>query len=206
MKKILRNAVWLTIAALPILAHAQIYICKDVNGRTMTSDRPIPECATRPMRELGSNGVTRREIAAPLTAAQKHQREIDADRLRSETEAALEVRRRDVAMLERFRSESEINGAHKRAIEDIQENIRRENITLVLAEKNLKEAQLESEGRKSKNGMALVPTRRFDDAKAALTAQIGLIRQQKSDLLKVDIWFDETLKRFRELNGAAAGE
>jgi hypothetical protein len=201
-----RTAVWLSLAIMPVWAHAQIYVCKDANGRTMTSDRPIPECAARPMRELGNNGVTRREIAAPLTAAQKHQREIEADRLRSEAEAALEVRRRDLAMLERFRSEGEINAARKRAIEDIQENIKRETVTLALAEKSLKEAQVESEGRKGKNGVALLPTRRFEEAKATVASQNDLIREQKSNLLKVDIWFDETLKRYRELNGAVAGQ
>ncbi len=201
-----RSAFWLTLAIVPALVHAQIYICKDANGRTLTSDRPIPECAARPMRELGSNGVTRREIAAPLTAAQKHQREVDNDRLHSESEAALEVRRRDLAMLERFRSETEINAARERAIEDIQENLKRETVTLALAEKNLKEAEQESDGRKGKKGVALLPTRRFEDAKATVASENDLIRQQKSNLLKVDIWFDETLKRYRELNGAVVGQ
>lgn len=206
MKKMTRSAFWLTLAIVPALVHAQIYICKDANGRTLTSDRPIPECAARPMRELGSNGVTRREIAAPLTAAQKHQREVDNDRLHSESEAALEVRRRDLAMLERFRSETEINAARERAIEDIQENLKRETVTLALAEKNLKEAEQESDGRKGKKGVALLPTRRFEDAKATVASENDLIRQQKSNLLKVDIWFDETLKRYRELNGAVVGQ
>ena len=204
MSRIVRSLLGLILTSLSVSSYAQIFVCKDSNGRTITSDRPIPECAARPMRELGKDGVTRREIAAPLTAAQKRQREVDADRLRTEAEAALEVRRRDLAMLERFRSESEIHAAHKRAIEDIQENIKRETVTLVAAEKTLKEAQIESNGRKGKNGAALLPTRRYEDAKAAVASQVDSIREQRINMLKVDAWFEETLKRYRELNGAVA--
>lgn len=204
MRKIAQSMLGLTLASMSMWAHAQIFVCKDGNGRTMTSDRPIPECAARPVRELGRDGVTRREIAAPLTAAQKHQREADADRLRSEAEAALEVRRRDLAMLERFRSESEIHAAHKRSIEDIEENVRRESVTLAAAEKTLREAQIESDGRKGKNGVALLPTRRYEDAKGAVANLVDSIHQQRSNVLKVDAWFEETLKRYRELNGAIA--
>lgn len=206
MIKFAHGIMMLTLAGLPGLVGAQIFVCKDDSGRTLTSDRPIPECASRPVRELGNNGVTRRQIPAPLTAAQKHQREVDAEQLRSEAEAALEVRRRDLAMMERFRSESEINAARKRAIEDIQENIKREMATLALAEKTLNESRIESEQRKGKNGVALLPTRRYEDAKAGVVTQMEVIRQQKINLLKVDTWFDETLKRYRELNGTVAGQ
>ena len=187
--------------ALPGWVGAQIYVCKDSSGRTITADRPIPECAARPMRELGNNGVTRREIPAPLTPEQKQQRALEAERQRVENEAAMEVRRRDLAMLERFRNENEIHAAHKRAIEDIQQNIKQEAVALAVAEKQLKEAQTESDQRKSRPGAVLLPTRKLEDARSAVATENDLIRQQKIHLLKVDTWFDETLKRYRELNG-----
>ncbi|MDP9109115.1 MAG: DUF4124 domain-containing protein [Pseudomonadota bacterium] len=186
---------------LPGWVGAQIYVCKDSSGRTITADRPIPECAARPMRELGNNGVTRREIPAPLTPEQKQQRALEAERQRVENEAAMEVRRRDLAMLERFRNENEIHAAHKRAIEDIQQNIKQEAVALAVAEKQLKEAQTESDQRKSRPGAVLLPTRKLEDARSAVATENDLIRQQKIHLLKVDTWFDETLKRYRELNG-----
>ena len=189
-------------ASLPSLVHAQIYICKDSTGRTITSDRPVAECANRAMRELGSNGATRREIPAPLTAEQKRQKQDDEVRLKAAADALLELRRRDAAILERFRSENEIHLAHKRAMSESEQKLRLEVAKLGLAEKQLKDAQGEAELRKP--GSAITPylTRKIDEARSAIETHNELIRQHKSEALKVDFWFDETLKRYRELTGA----
>lgn len=204
----LRILIWLAAISLPGLAHAQIFVCKDANGRTITADRPIAECAARPMRELGNNGVTKREIAAPLTADQKRQRQIDAERAHADAEAALEQRRRDMAILERFRNEGEINAAHTRAIEDIQQNIKHEIAMLALAEKQLREAEAEAEAlkRKEKNGKLLPHTRQYEEAKSAVSVENEIIRQQKLNMMRIDTWFDETLKRYRLLSSATPAQ
>ena len=54
-----------------------IYMCKDATGKTITSDRPIPECADRAVKELDKNGVIRREVSAPPTAEEKKQAKLD---------------------------------------------------------------------------------------------------------------------------------
>ena len=126
-------------------AKAQIFTCKDSTGRTLTSDRPIAAYAARPMRELNKNGVVMREIPAPLTAEQKHQQQLEADRQRAQAEAVLEVRRRDQALLERFRNEDEIEAARKRAVADNQEKIRLELARVPALEKQLKDATAEAQ-------------------------------------------------------------
>src|SRR3569832_1847253 len=53
------------LAALSSTAHAQdILMCKDAYGKTFTSDRPIPECSGRAVRQLDRNGLVRRDIPA----------------------------------------------------------------------------------------------------------------------------------------------
>jgi hypothetical protein len=199
-----RAAILVSCLCLPCLAHAQIYVCKDAAGRTITSDRVIPECAARPMRELGNNGYTRREIPAPLTAEQKRQIELETERQRAEEIAATEARRRDQAILERFRSEAEIHAAHKRAVMDVQEKIRLETITLGVAEKQLRESTADAEKHRGKAGPPPALMRKVEEAQNAVNAENNLIQQRQAEQLKVGLWFDETLKRYRDLTGASA--
>ena len=65
MKPVLIATLLMTIAP---VAHSQLYVCTDARGRTLTSDRPPPECADRPVRELRSDGSVRRVIEPPLSA------------------------------------------------------------------------------------------------------------------------------------------
>jgi hypothetical protein len=197
-----KSLLWLALTALPGLVQAQIYVCKDSAGRTISADHAIAECAARPMRELGNNGVTKREIPAPLTAEQKRQRQLEAERVQAEAELSMQQRRRDLAMLERFRNENEIEAARARALEDVQKNIKHEGMMLALAERRFKDAQTEAEHRKDKNGRPLLPTRQFEDAKTGVNVETELMRQQQINLSKVETWFDETLKRYRELVGS----
>ena len=43
-------------------AQAKIYMCKDASGKTLSSDRPIPECADRPVREYSNNGSKHKDM------------------------------------------------------------------------------------------------------------------------------------------------
>jgi hypothetical protein len=202
MRTIPLAVLMLLLAGVPGLAGAQIYVCKDASGRTMTADQPIPECATRAMRELSSTGVLRREIPAPLTVAQREQQQRDNARLQAEAEASLELRRRDAAILERFRSEAEIEAARKRAVADVNEKIRLERSTLTLADSQLKNALAEV-SRHTRN--KVVPphlAHRLEQAQNAVIAEQNLMQAHQRELLKTDVWFDDTLKRYRELTGS----
>lgn len=202
MRTITPAVLMLLLAAMPGLAGAQIYVCKDANGRTMTADRPIPECSTRAMRELGSNGVLRREIPAPLTVAQREQQQRDNARLQAEAEASLEMRRRDTAILERFRSEVEIEAARRRAVIDINEKIRQERSMLLLADKQLKDALTEASRRTRNKVVPLHLAHQIEQAQSAVRAEQSLMQGHQLELLKTDAWFDDTLKRYRELTGS----
>jgi len=59
VKTVLRATLLLMIAP---SAYAQLYVCTDARGRTLTSDRLPAECADRPIRELRSDGSVRRVI------------------------------------------------------------------------------------------------------------------------------------------------
>ena len=133
----------LALAPAIALAQARIYVCKDAAGRTLSSDRPIAECSTRPMREMDRHGITRREIPAPLTAHEKLKKEDEARIRRAEEIAAAERRHNDRAILSRFRSEDAIIDSGRRNVAIVQENIRRETQTLAAAEQRQRAVEAE---------------------------------------------------------------
>jgi hypothetical protein len=183
-------------------ADAAIYMCKDANGRTITSDQPIPECAKRSMRELGSNGVVKREIPAPITPEERRRREAEEAKKKEEA-AALEARQKaDRALMARFRNEKDIETARKRELETIQDEIKREELSKADIGKQLKQAQTDADGYKKQNKRTPADLEhKIDDSQTALEESNKLLEEHHQEMDQVNARYDETLKRYREILG-----
>ena len=185
-------------------AQATIYSCRDRNGHTLTSDRPIPECADRAMRELGPSGIVKREIAAPLTPEQQRAKEIEDRNKRIAEDAAREKKRRDSALLAAYSTEAQIESARHRALADAQENIKTSHSHLADLNAERKTLVQEAEFYKGKRIPPLVK-RRVDDNEAAISDEQATIKLRQSDVERVNQRYDEELKRFRELTEGGKG-
>lgn len=193
-----------------LIAHgatqAQIFTCKDASGRTITADRPMPECANRPMRELSKSGVVVREIQAPLTPEQKRELQLLAEQRKAE-EAALEAQRKsDLLLRSRYHSENDIDHARKRALGVLEEQAKNDAAMLAVAEKNLKSVNTELEMHRKKNPvLPPVAQRRLDEANEAVVKAQKVKSEREAEMQLTNVKFDETLKRYRELvNGTSA--
>ncbi|HJV87298.1 MAG TPA: DUF4124 domain-containing protein [Noviherbaspirillum sp.] len=207
MKSSSKIAGALALLVIPWMASAQIYQCKDASGRTLTSDRPIAECADRVMRELDSKGLVRREILPPPIAEQKQQLRAQEAQRKADEAAAEEQRRNDMAIRARYRSESDVELARKRAIEPVEEQIKREKLLLANAEKHQQLARSEVDTTRKKN--ATVPTvmqRKLDDAEQAVSTSRKLLLDREAEVVQINAKFDATLKRYRELVGEVAAK
>lgn len=122
-------------------ATGSIYTCKDANGRTITSDRPIQACSNLPMRELRSDGALRREIAPPLTRAQRKMLAERRARERAAELLARQERTRDRALLEAFPTMAALEQSRERQIAEIQVQIDRTYSRMVELHKELQAAQ-----------------------------------------------------------------
>ena len=182
---------------LPLAASAQIYVCKDASGRTLTSDRLIPECANRAMRELDRSGLVRREIAAPLTALQKQEREAQQERQRLDAAALDEQRLYDRAMMIRYRNETDIASARQRALDLLGDQMRIDTNALTQEAKELKAAQAHAVPGVKKTGSPA--ERRLEEATNAMESRLNAIEQRTADIARTNTKFDQALKRFREL-------
>jgi hypothetical protein len=178
-----------------------------VQGRLrphITSDRPIPECADRAVRELDKSGRTRRDIPAPMTAEEKRRLQQEEERRKADEALAEEQRKSDRLLRARYKSEADIEEARKRALDQVDDRIKRDKAALAAAEKQQQQAQAEADALKKKN--ATVPTvlqHRIDDASQSVTATRKAIQGNEADVAEVNAKHDALLKRFRELNVAA---
>jgi hypothetical protein len=193
----------ISLLATASLAQAQkIYMCKDATGRTLTSDRPIPECADRTVKEMDRNGMVRREIAPPLTAEQKRQKQAEEEKRTAEAAAAAEQKQADRAIQARYRSESDIEVARKRTADVVYEQIKRESAALAAAEKRKKDAQAEAAQVKGRKDMSPAMARKLEEADQAVSGSRKKIQEYEAEVAQVDEKFAATLKRYRELNAA----
>ncbi|MET0961222.1 MAG: DUF4124 domain-containing protein [Noviherbaspirillum sp.] len=196
----------LALAPAIALAQAKIYVCKDAAGRTLSSDRPIAECSTRPMREMDRHGITRREIPALLTAEEKLKKEDDARIRRAEESAAAERRHNDRAILSRFRSEDAVLDSGRRNVAIVQENIKRENQTLAAAEQRQREAEAELGPLREKDQRPAHLRQRLEEADRAVGGSRRRLDDYEAEILLIHTRTEATLKRYRELRRERAGQ
>jgi hypothetical protein len=181
-------------------ASAQIYVCKDATGHTLTSDRPIPECANRAMRELDRSGVVRREIAPPLTAEQKRQRVELEEKRQSQLAADKEQRLQDNALITRYRNETDIANSRRDALLLLGEQLRIDTAALKQETQELRDASAVAKASSGeKKGASYSERRRLEDASRSVESRMGSIDRRNAEITRTDIRFDLTLKRFREL-------
>lgn len=195
------------MALAPLSVHAQkIYMCKDASGRTLTSDRPIPECADRAVRELDSSGITRRDIAAPLTAAQKRQKQAEEEKRKAGEAAAAEQKQTDHAIMARYRNDADVGTARKRTLDIVQEQMKRELASLAVAEKAYKGSQAEIGLIKNKKDVPAGLQRKLEEFEQAVRNGKKKIQEQEIEIAQINAKYDAELARFRELSGTAAAK
>jgi hypothetical protein len=202
MNNMIKTLLLLILTLSPWFAQAKIFMCKDATGRTITSDRPIPECADQPVKELDNSGVTRREIARPLTPEEKRQQRDVEEKRKADALAAEERAKEDRLLLARYSTEKDIEVARKRALESTRDQLKMEMVALATAENKRKLMRDELEAaKKRERGPSADLLRRVEESDQALAAEKKAVQEREKAILQIDIKYDETLKRYREVSG-----
>jgi hypothetical protein len=184
-------------------AHADIFMCKDANGRTLTSDRPIPECANRAIREYSNKGRLKKEIAAPLTAQQKRALAEQEEKKKAAEIAADEQKREDRALVARYRSENDIANARQRDTASLNEQLARQKAELAAAEKewSVADAAQKAAGKPTPDSQVRVAK----SAQKVLDARAPL-RDTQADLARINAKYDQILQRYRDITQTASAQ
>lgn len=181
-----------------------IFVCVDGQGRRITSDRPIPECAAREQREVTAAGTVRRVIAPQLTPEERAQAEQRAAADSAQRARDVEQQRKDRALLARYPSQPPHDAERQRQLALLND------ATLVLNRRGeeLRQAglSLEQEMEFYKSNPAKAPawlTRKQADHAEQLQRHQQALRQQQEEQLRLHQRFDEELLRLKQLWAAS---
>lgn len=181
-----------------------IFTCVDARGKRLTSDRPIPECMDREQKELNSSGTVKRSVGPVLTpqevAAQEAQDKKDAE----EKARGNEERRRNRALLVRYKNQAAHDASRREALTQVDEVIRVANVRLgdLAQQRKSLDAEMEFYAKDpSKAPVAL--RRRITDNDESVLAQQRFIANQEQEKQRVNDRFDEELARLKPLWGGA---
>ena len=188
------------VVAQSVLAQTagRIYTCKDTSGKTITSDRPLPECQGREGRVLSKTGTTVQTIEAPLTDEQKAAREAEEEKKKETAVVRAEQLRRDKALLGTYQNLDDLESKRQRALLQVEREMRESEKRMSLLEKTEQENKQEQEFYKRKQ-MPGELKRRVDENEGALRAEKLLLASKKDEIVQVNQKFDDDKRRFTEL-------
>lgn len=182
-----------------------IYTCTTADGRKLTSDRIIPECASREHNVLNRDGSLRATLPPLQSPEERADQELRDRKRNAERAAQLDAQRRDRNLMMRFPNEAAHHKVRDAALDDI-------NNAMRLSEHRLKELAQERKPLTSEaefyQGKPLPPKlkQQLDANDAAADAQRELIANQKVELVRITALYDAELNRLRQLwAGAAPG-
>lgn len=187
------------LAGLPFSGWAaKSFCCNDENGRQVCGDLLPQECYGRAYREVSERGIILHRVEAPLTAAQKEQREAEEKRKKAEERNAIEERRKNQALQNTYSSVKDIDFMRERALADI-EGARKQAMERhkeALARKQ----QLDNEAEfYKKKPLPYELKTQMKSNETELQAQQAEIGAKQKEMEAVRARFDEDKKRYIEL-------
>ena len=182
------------------VAAQDIYSCVDAKGRTLTADRPIPECTDRTQRALSPSGMVKRQIGPSLTAHEQAAQD-EKDRRAAELRAReAEDRRRDKALLLRYPTPEVHERERAAALLQIDEVIKassKRRGELADQRKSLG-GELEFYVKDPSRAPASLK-RRLEENEGSVAVQQRFIADQEQEKKRVNQRFDEELAKLRQL-------
>src|SRR5204862_4155977 len=110
------------LAFAPAAAQERMYKCVDAKGKGYCTQVPPPECLGRDTQELNKSGtlIRKNPAAIPLTPAQEQAREAERRKKLEDEEKSREERRKNLALLNTYSSEKDIEESRARALAEAQ--------------------------------------------------------------------------------------
>lgn len=177
-----------------------IYTCVDARGRTLTSDRPIPDCSDREQKVLNPSGTVKAKVGPTLTAQERAALDAREKAAQEERARLNEEKRRDRALLARYPNQAvhdkeraealaQIGVVRQAAVHRVEELLRQRTVV-----------NEEMEFYKKDPSKAPPSVRRqADELTQSLAIQGRFIADQDAELKRVNVRFDEELTRLKRL-------
>ena len=188
------------LAAAPAAAQERMYKCVDARGKTYYTQVPPPECLGRDTQELNKSGslIRKNPAVIPLTPAQEQAREAERKKKVEEEEKSKEERRKNLALLNTYSSERDIDDARARALEEAKVAIEDTERAIAGAQKRRQELESEKEFY-VKKPIPLKLKRDISNNEIEITNQTVLLDAKKKEISTINAKYDEDKRRYVEL-------
>ncbi len=188
------------LALTPAAAQERMYKCVDARGKVYYTQVPPPECLGRDTQELNKSGTLIRKNPAvvPLTPAQEQAREAERRKKIEDEERSKEERRKNLALLNTYSSEKDIEEARTRALAEVQGAIEDTERRIAGAQKRHKELEAEKEFYVKKQ-MPFKLRQEIANNDIEIKNQIVLLDAKKKEISTINAKYDEDKRRYVEL-------
>ncbi|MFV0665075.1 hypothetical protein [Denitromonas sp.] len=199
-------AIGLTLASLlstPAIAGGAILCCENAEGRRVCGDVLPQACYGRAYRRVASDGTVIERIAAPMSEAERIAAEREA-RLRELEEDRRRMQRlQDRALLDTYRSASDIDQREQRAIGEIERDLAKARAR----EEQLRQTQERLQEEAKLHPVGAVPadlTQAIRDNQSELAAQETVIDAKLKNIDAVRARYSRDRERFKTLTTTPA--
>ena len=173
-----------------------VYKCVDERGVTRIGDTPPEQCTNVVMYEVSTSGTVLRKIDPSLTPDQVKARAEEAERRKESEKALNEQKRKDLALLATYSTDTEFDTVRDRTIEPINGRIRSGNDRLAAIDKRQKELDEEMEfykAGKSKGKDKDGKDRKAPEAPAMLVGELARLKHERETINKTLAGYDKEI-------------
>jgi hypothetical protein len=187
------------------MADSTIKKCQDATGKWHYGDTAAEECARSKVVEMSSGGVTRKEIAAPLTEEELRRSAASAAEDERKRREAGDRARTDQLLLSTYGHEQDILFVRDRKLGQIESSIKATEETLKSLRAAL--ARLEQQAAEDKDPKSLEQTQKAVlQTKAQIARHQATIESRRKEQEAIRAQAEADLKRYRELKEAKTGK
>ena len=178
----LRIALVVAVAALPLAAEAQSYRCVGKDGKKYYGQSVPPQCVGLPMEQLNAQGLVVRKIDAQATADERARKDQDEAERKKREAISKDEGRRDRALLATYSSEKDVDDARGRALEGNRQQVQESEARIAALRKR-----------------RAAPGENAGAIDAELKAQEGLLAAKKKEAEAINARYEDDRKRYVEL-------
>ena len=190
------------LAVAPAAAQERMYKCVDARGKVYYTQVPPPECLGRDTQELNKSGtlIRKNPAAIPLSPAQEQAREAERRKKIEDEERSKEERRKNLALLNTYSSEKDIEDARARTLKEAQGAIEDTERSIAGAQKHQQELEAEKEFY-VKKPMPFKLKQEIANNEIQIRNQTVLLDAKKKEINTINAKYNEDRRRYIELTG-----
>ena len=182
-------------------APQRMYKCIDARGKTYYTQIPPRECLGRDSQELNKSGMVVKRTEKGPTPAEVQASEAEKKKKADAAEKTKEERRKELALLNTYSSEKDIEDQRSRAIKEAQDQITATEKSIAGAQKRQKELEAEKEFY-TKKPMPAKLKQEIANVDTEIKNQNALLEAKKAEIDKINAKYDDDKKRYVALTAA----